>query len=428
MRKTRLSLISCILFVLSITLFFSVDNVQAEDNSKTIELILDASGSMNAKLSSGELKITAAKKAVKELIQNLPDDLEIAFRAYGHQSPREKKDCKDTQLLVNFDRLEANKSKIMSSVDALKAQGYTPITYVLNLAVKDFPDNKDKQNTIILVSDGKETCEGDPCVTAKELKEKGEVDLIIHTVGFGVDSVTQKQLECIAEVTGGQYFSASNTEELIEMLKKAVETEVIKVEKAEGPGWLSIKGPELQGHKVTDAETGEEVGWISNVKDTIKLSSGIYNVSIGNSEWKSVEVEAGETTVLEPGWLYVKNATLHGLQVLENETGKEFGWVSTTDNTLTILPGTYDVMFGEIPWTVSVEKGKTTKLYPGTVTVKSASFSGHNIYGKNGNIIGSVDATSNWIPLPPGEYAVEIDGKKIEFSLKQGEDKVFKRE
>jgi hypothetical protein len=265
-------------------------------------------------------------------------------------------------------------------------------------------------------------------VTAKELKENGDVDLIIHTVGFGVDSVTKQQLECISEVTGGQYFSASNTRELIEMLKKAVETEVIKVEKEEGPGWLSIEGPELQGHKVTDAETGEEVGWISTVKDTIKLPSGIYNVSIGNSEWKSVEVKAGETTVLEPGWLYIKNATLQGLQVLESETSKEFGWVSTTDDTLTILPGTYDVMFGEIPWIVTVEKGKTTELYPGTVTVKSASFSGHHIYDKKGNKIGSVDATANWIPLPPGEYAVEIDGKKIEFSLKEGEDKVFQRE
>jgi len=427
-RKTRFQSIFGVVLALIVILLFSAGKVQAQDNSKIIELILDASGSMNAKLSSGELKISAAKKAVKELIQNLPDDLEIAFRAYGHQSPREKKDCKDTQLLVDFEKLNSNRDQIVSSLDSLKAQGYTPITYVLNLAVKDFPDEEDKQSTIILVSDGKETCEGDPCVTAKELKEKGGVDLIIHTVGFGVDSVTKQQLECISEVTGGQYFSASNTDELIEMLRKAVQTEVIKVEKEEGPGWLSIKGPELQGHKITDAETGEEAGWISRVKDTIKLPSGIYNVSIGNSAWKSVEVEAGEITVLEPGWLYVKNATLHGLQVVESETGKEFGWISSTDDTLTILPGTYDVMFGETPWTVTVKKGKTTELYPGTVTVKSASFSGHNIYDKNGNKMGSVDATANWIPLPPGEYAVEIDGKKIEFSLEEGEDKIIKRE
>jgi len=416
-----------ILLFISLILLFALGNAKAEDNPKTIELILDASGSMNAKIQSGELKISAAKKAVKELIQNLPDDLKIAFRAYGHQSPREKKDCKDTQLLVDFGKLEANRTKIISSLDSLKARGYTPITYVLNLAVKDFSDDMESPRTIILVSDGKETCEGDPCVTAKKLKEQREMDLIVHTVGFGVDFVTKQQLECISKVTGGQYFSASSTNDLIEMLKKAFTAEVIKVEKEEGTGWLSITGPELQGHKVTDAESGEEVGSISTTKDTIKVPSGIYNVSIGNSEWKSVEVKAGETTVLEPGWLCIKNTTLQGQQVLENETGREFGWVSRTDDTLTILPGTYDVMFGDIPWTVIIEKGETTELYPGTVTVKSASFSGHNIYDKNGKKIGSVDATANWIPLPPGEYAIEIEGKKIIFSLKRGQEKVFER-
>ncbi|MFP4082612.1 MAG: vWA domain-containing protein [Candidatus Aminicenantes bacterium] len=427
MKEIKFSLILGILFAVAFTFIFPVKNLKAEDNSKTIELILDASGSMNAQLSSGELKIAAAKKAVKELIQNLPDDMEIAFRAYGHQSPREEKDCEDTQLLVDFGKLETNREKIGSSLETLKAQGYTPITYVLNLAIKDFAVDKESQNTIILISDGKETCEGDPCVTAKELKEKGEVDLIVHTVGFGVDSATKQQLECISEVTGGQYFSASSTDELIKMLKKAVEAEVIEVEKEEGPGWLSIKGPELQGHKVIEAETGEEVGGISKIQDTIELPSGIYNVEIGNSAWKSVEVKPGETTVLEPGWLHMENATLNGHKVVESETGKEFGWVSRTDDTLTILPGTYDVMFEEIPWTVKIEKGKTTEVHPGVVKVKSASFSGHNVYDKSGKKITSLDATANWMPLPPGDYMIEIDGKKIEFSLKEGQEKVFKR-
>lgn len=427
MKRIKFSLILGACLAAAFTFIFPFKNAEAEDNPKIIELILDASGSMNAQLSSGELKIEAAKKAVKELIQNLPDDLEIAFRAYGHQSPREEKDCKDTQLLVDFGKLETNREKISSSVETLKAQGYTPITYVLNLAVKDFAKDKETQNTVILVSDGKETCEGDPCVTAKELKEEGEVDLIVHTVGFGVDSATKQQLECISEVTGGQYFSASGTDELIEMLKKAVEAEVIEVEKEEGPGKLSIKGPELQGHKVIDAETGEEVGEISKIQDTIELPSGIYNVVIGNSAWKSIEVKAGETTVLEPGWLYMEHATLNGHKVVESETGKEFGWVSRTDDTLTILPGTYDVMFYNLPWTVKVKKGETTEIHPGVVTVKSASFSGHNVYDKNGKRISSVDATANWMPLPPGEYMIEIGGKKIEFTLKEGQEKVFER-
>jgi hypothetical protein len=422
--KLFISLMVMLIFAIN---GFGIEQDENKSSDKMIELILDASGSMNAQLSSGQLKIDAAKMAVQEVVESLSDDLIIALRCYGHQSPREKKDCRDTQLLVDFDILESNRSKIISSMGGINARGYTPITYVLNLAVKDFPENISSRKTMILISDGKETCEGDPCATAKELKEREDIDLIIHTVGFGVDSVTREQLECISEVTGGQYFSASNTKELIEMLKKAVEAEAVEIKKEEGPGWLSIKGPELQGHTVINAENDEEVATISRSQDAVKLPSGIYNVEIGNTAWKSVEVEAGKTTVLEPGWLKVNNTTLSGHEVLEKETGELFGSVSRTDSTLTILPGEYVVMFGEIPWSVTIEKGKTAALNPGVVKVKSADFSGHYIYDEKGNEIGSVSATGNWIPLPPGEYMIDIDGQEINFSLQEGEEKVFER-
>jgi hypothetical protein len=178
---------------------------------------------------------------------------------------------------------------------------------------------------------------------------------------------------------------------------------------------------------VTDASTGEEIASIWKGKDTIELPAGIYNVEIGNTAWKSVNVKPGETTVLEPGWLSVKNTTISGNKVLEKETGELFGHVSRTDDTITILPGTYDVMFGDLAWTVTIEKGKTTELLPGTVTVKSATINGHDIYDQNGNEVGSVSATGNWMPLPPGEYMIEIGEQQIEFSLKENENKVFER-
>ncbi len=425
--KKRVSLFVFVLTAAVVVL--SANNINAESSYKTIELILDASGSMNGVTSEGEIKITAAKEAVKEVVENLPDELEIAFRAYGHQSVTEKHDCEDTRLLVEFGTVKTNRSKIISSLEGLQAKGYTPITYVLNLAVNDFPERETEGGkTIILVSDGKETCEGDPCATAKELKDKQEVDLVVHTVGFGVDSVTRRQLECISKVTGGDYFSASNTDDLTEMLNKAVKTEVIVIEEKEGPGRLSILGAELQGHKVTDAETGEEVVRIDATQNTVEIPSGIYNVQIGNAQWKSVEVEADETTVLEPGRLYIKNTTLSGNKVLEAETGELFGYVSRTDDTLTILPGTYDVMFGNIPWRVSIKQGETKELYPGVVTVKSASFSGHYIYDENGEKAGCVSATSNWMPLPPGNYTIRINDREIEFSLAENEQKTFKRQ
>ena len=166
------------------------------NQAKMIELILDASGSMKGKLQGGERKIDAARKAVSELMKKLDDNAIIGFRAYGHQSPREKHDCQDTEILVPFGAVKQNREKVASKMKPLSAQGYTPITWVLGKAAEDFPHDFKGERVIILVSDGKETCEGDPCATAQSLA-RNNVHLVVHTIGFGVDEVTKKQLECI---------------------------------------------------------------------------------------------------------------------------------------------------------------------------------------------------------------------------------------
>ena len=116
-------------------------SVSAETNEKLIELILDASGSMRGKLESKETKIAAAKAAVATFVNSLPDEQQLAFRAYGHQSAREKQNCQDTQLLVRFGKLSQNREKILSVSKQLTPRGYTPISFVLELAAKDFPGN-----------------------------------------------------------------------------------------------------------------------------------------------------------------------------------------------------------------------------------------------------------------------------------------------
>ena len=83
----------------------------AANEGKMIEVILDASGSMNGKLAGGETKITAAKSAVSELVRKSPDGAVLSFRAYGHQSLREKHDCQDTELLVPFGPLSKNRGR-----------------------------------------------------------------------------------------------------------------------------------------------------------------------------------------------------------------------------------------------------------------------------------------------------------------------------
>jgi Ca-activated chloride channel family protein len=179
----------------------------AAETGSSIALILDASGSMNGKLKDGAVKIDAAKKAVGEVVSKLPADVRLSFRAYGHQSHRSKKNCKDTQLLVDFTPSGDASAPIMEKMKLLKAQGYTPISYVLELAAKDVEREGAGQRSVVLVSDGKETCEGDPCAVAKALAE-ADAKLVVHTIGFGVDAAAKYQLQCIAKVARGKYFEA----------------------------------------------------------------------------------------------------------------------------------------------------------------------------------------------------------------------------
>jgi len=408
-------------------------------SEKRVELILDASGSMAGSLQSGERKIEAAKKAVEKLVQDIAPETILAFRAYGHQSPSNKKDCKDTELLVDFAPVSENRDQVISKTKALKARGYTPITYVLGLAAKDFPIKEDEEHIIVLVSDGKETCEGDPCATAKAFFDSGISRLIIHTVGFGVDDATRSQLECIARVSGGRYFPAESSNELVDALGTAVEvvavpkTEsetVIVLKKKKEPGFLKINSPDMMGHDVIDAVTGEIVASVTSVSSGsgVKLKEGIYNVTVGEGLWKSIEVKAGETTVISPGRLTVDPPGILGAKVQDAETEKEHGSVSSSKNSIALMPGLYNVIFdGGSVWPVEVKEGKNSLLQPGVVKVVNGS-GFMDIRNSERQKVGYLSSSLNYIPLPPGDYSIEIDGEEYPFSLKEAESKTLKLE
>jgi hypothetical protein len=95
--------------------------------------------------------------------------------------------------------------------------------------------------------------------------------------------------------------------------------------------------------------------------------------------------------------------------------------VSSILNRITILPGVYDVTFGSIVWPfVKVDGGTVTTLNPGRITVTGASFQGHTIRTAEGKEVGQVSSLGNSLPLPPGEYTVEVAGKSMPFSITEG--------
>lgn len=396
-------------------------------DERSVALVLDASGSMNGRLADGTPKIKAAKSAVRDLAGRLPGDVRLSLRAYGHQSPRAKHDCKDTQLLVPFGSADGVRGNVIGTSDSLTAKGYTPITYVLGLAADDLkPESGEK--VLVLVSDGKETCEGDPCLLAKKLAE-ADADLVIHTVGFGVDATTRKQLQCIASVARGEYFDANSSAELADRMAEAaqaeIEDEVLVIETPkEARGKLEFIEPYF--NEVVDAETGEQVFKLTDSNPIATLPPGIYNIQVAKNLWlKSVEVKADETTTIRPGRLRIENPYFNA--VLDPETGDQYEKATDSHPEFPLIAGRYDVSFGKALWRgVEIREGETTVLNPGRLRVEGAYFN-EVLDPETGNELLKLTDSNPEMPLPPGTYDVQF-GKALwrGINLSEGETTVLK--
>lgn len=390
-----------------------------------VEIILDASGSMAAVLPDGTSKMAAAKNAVRELLAAMDPQLTIAFRAYGHQSEKARKDCIDTQLLVPFAKVSEASPAITNSLESLAAKGYTPISYVLQQAAADFGPPGDEDRAIVLVSDGKETCEGDPCTVATALAAV-DARAVIHVIGFDVDVSTMQQLQCVAKAGGGQFFAVQDAANLAKALQTAVkQTEIqqpriLKLPDTR-PGRLKVEGADIRGHRVTEAVSGKEIASLSHVQNSVEVPAGIYHVTVGSGTIKSVEVKAGETTLVRPGRIELKGASISGNRILDPETGSEMAVVSATGNSAAVIPGRYVVSFGPLLWPVEVGEGEHVVLNPGRVFGKGLDVNGLVIYTSAGAEAGRISATSSTLSLPSGEYQVEKAGQRIPFSLKEGD-------
>ncbi len=395
-------------------------------DDRLVEIILDASGSMNNKLRTGETRLALSKRAVEEFIRVSDPSAMIALRTYGSQSAKEKHDCADTKLLTGFGAKYPHREKFALQTNGLKALGHAPLTSVLSEAAKDFPADFRGDMVIVLVSDGRETCKGDPCVLAQGLaREKGK--LVIHTIAFNADALARQQLECIAKATGGKYILADDAVHLARALTVAASTSRGLIVRKFGDGVLSMEGADLPGHAVVNAETGEKLGVLSHGQPSLKLPAGIYNVGVGRMFWKSIEVPPGAKTVLKPTTLRIERANIRGHKVVETETGEEADTVSQTRDSIVLIPGEYDVFFGNAVWPVTALPGAKITLNPGLVTVKGAASQGHRIRTLRGDPVDTASHSMPTVPLPPGEYTIEIDGRMKPFTVKEGDNLLFQR-
>jgi Mg-chelatase subunit ChlD len=219
-----------------------------------IELILDGSGSMKRKL-EGRQMMDIARDVMSQIIKGLPDDAQVALRFYGHRIREGRPgDCRDTELVFPFGKID--KARMLARVRDVKALGTTPIAYTLRQVAGDFGGTPGEK-LVILVTDGKEECKGDPAAAVAELQAKG-LKIRLNIVGFALaDAATKRDMERVAQLTGGKFFDAANAKALTQAIEQ------------------SLAVP----YEVLDA-AGTRVGGGLTGQGTVAIPEGVYTVVV----------------------------------------------------------------------------------------------------------------------------------------------------
>jgi Ca-activated chloride channel family protein len=170
-------------------------------------LVLDASGSMWG-LIEGENKIVIARRVMDGLIDGLADGRPVGLIAYGH---RREADCEDIEVVRSLAPL-SDKAAMKATVNALSPKGKTPITRSVERAF-ELLQGRPGPATVLVVTDGLETCGGDPCGAVRAAKAAGG-EFAVHVVGFDVAREDVSQLECMAQAGDGLFLTAENAAEL----------------------------------------------------------------------------------------------------------------------------------------------------------------------------------------------------------------------
>jgi len=348
--------------------------------------ILDGSGSMWGRI-DGNPKITVAKTVMSELVTGLPDGFRAGLIVYGH---RRKGDCSDIEELVPLGSMD--RTAALQAIRNISPKGKTPISDSIRKAADSLKGTEDDA-TIVLVSDGIETCGNDPCAVVRSLKESG-AKFILHVVGFGIKKNDKEQLACIAEAGGGRFFQSSSAQELLSALsdvqqsvvenrpveatsepdkKPEPEPAVVKQEvsgksssikiKAQGPGSIAFKHHDwLQKPyywKLLDPETGEEKGRFNGLGEQL-VPPGDYQLLWRQVEHGSREATLGEVFTVESGKVTEVPLLTSIRFTLPDWLKKPYYWIlkdPTTGKTaarysllepVLVPPGTYELIWRQV--------------------------------------------------------------------------------
>lgn len=178
-------------------------------------IILDSSGSMVSKTSDGQTRMAAAKKAIRNYVSNSPKSTErLGLMVYGQEGSNQRKDraesCRKIDTLQSIGDL--SKTNVGGTLSEFEPTGWTPIGRSLREASKQFDNERNRVNRIIVVTDGMEECGGDPQAEARKLRRSGfNVSIDVVGMGVGKNAPAKKQLNGIADAGGGKFTAVNDT-------------------------------------------------------------------------------------------------------------------------------------------------------------------------------------------------------------------------
>ncbi len=443
--------ISVLMLAIGLTLVFS-SNSSAQEKVQPLNRILivfDGSQSMFGHWESG-MKMDIAKQLLNELLDSLKnvENLELAFRAYGHQSPfisGTQRDCKDTKLEVPFGGGGA--WAIKKALEKIQPKGTTPIAYSLEQSAKDFPPCGNCRNMIILITDGIEECSGDPCAVSLALQSKGIV-LKPFVIGIGLDLELIDRFRCI-----GSYFNA-NTERSFKdilnvVISQAINPTSVQVNLINSNGEPTETDVNMTFYNQTSGNMTYNLIHTMNhrglpdtlsidplttyrmkvhtvpavEKDSINLIPGIHNII-------AVDAPQGDLLLKVQGKHDYEN-----LQAIVRKKGEMNTLnVQKTDRKQRYLVGAYDLEILTLPRIivngVNIGQSHTTTVeipQPGMVHIMRTNKGAGDVFVKDGmalNWVYSLDPelTTESIPLQPGSYKVvfrPIGSKRAFYTLEK---------
>lgn len=319
-----------LIFLLNILLLVPITAAAEDKPSGNVMIVLDASGSMWGQI-DGKAKITIAREVIDDMVSSWDENVRLGLIAYGH---RKKGDCSDIQVLIPVGTL--NRKDFIAAVNGLQPKGKTPLSQAVKDAAHAMRFEEDKA-TVILVSDGKETCNLDPCAVGTELESLG-VDFTAHVIGFDVKKEERAGLECLARNTGGEFLPADNAGELQTALGKTV-VEAKKV--TPGIRFQAVvtedQEPITSGLGWSIYETAQQpdgsfrrLSYSYNAQPFITLPAGKYRVdvkwgsSLGSKEFEVREGESQtETVILGAGTLRANAVLSEGREALSKDVSWE---------------------------------------------------------------------------------------------------------